>query len=72
MLGTKEAMEDVFTRYQNHEIAELLGEKYNTCAAWRWKFYRNMLSLEKQINILIKLNYQIKTNLTWKTPKNQK
>lgn len=65
-MDTHSAMKKVLSSLSNRHIAETLGENYNTVAAWRFKFYRGMLSLEKQIEILTKLNYQIKTNLTWK------
>lgn len=68
-MDTAKAMTLALERYTNAELVERTGENYNTVAAWRFKFYRDMLSLEKQIEILTKLNYQIKTNLTWKTQK---
>jgi hypothetical protein len=66
-MKTATLLYNVFAKFTNGEIAETIGENYNTVAAWRFKFHRNMLSLEKQIEILTKLNYQVKTDLTWKT-----
>lgn len=68
-MDTREALLDAFDRFSNQEIADACEVEYNTAAAWRFKFMRNMLSLEKQIYILDQLNYQIKTYLTWKQSK---
>jgi len=68
-MDTHEAMKEAMT-IGVQQMADKLGCPYNTASSYRWKFRRNMLSLEKQIEILTKLNYQPITNLTWKN--NQK
>jgi hypothetical protein len=59
-MDTHEAMQDLFSSQ------EMTAENYYTIASWRFKFNCNQLSMEKQISILTKLNYQPTQNLLWK------
>lgn len=71
-MTTHEAMTEIMSM-SAAEFAERMGIPYNTATSYRFKYRNNMLSFEKQIEILTKLNYTIKTNLTWnKTSKHQK
>lgn len=65
-METHEALAELFTSYSNQELAELTKTNYNTVTGWKWKFYNNFLSFEKQIEILTKTNYQPIQNLLWK------
>lgn len=65
-MTTTEALSDIFKSYSNDKIAKITGMNYNTVTSWKFNFKRNELSLEKQIEILTKLNYKPITNLTWK------
>jgi hypothetical protein len=65
-MDTHEAMLEVFATIPNKELAELTETNYYTVSSWKYQFRHNQLSLEKQIQILTKLNYQIKSNLLWK------
>jgi hypothetical protein len=65
-METHEAMIQAMTMGLQ-EMADKMGIPYNTAASYRYKFRRHQLSLEKQIEILTKLNFQPITNLTWKS-----
>jgi hypothetical protein len=65
-MDTHEAMQDLFATYTNSQLQEMTAENYYTIASWRFKFNCNQLSMEKQISILTKLNYQPTQNLLWK------
>jgi hypothetical protein len=65
-MDTHEAMQDLFSSYTNSQLQEMTAENYYTIASWRFKFNCNQLSMEKQISILTKLNYQPTQNLLWK------
>ena len=65
-MDTHEAMQDLLNTYTNSELQQLTGDNYYTIASWRFKFNCNQLSMEKQIEILTKLNYQPTQNLLWK------
>jgi transposase len=65
-MTTTEALSTIFKNYSNDKIAKITGMNYNTVTSWKFNFKRNELSLEKQIEILTKLNYKPITNLTWK------
>jgi transposase len=64
-MTTTEALSNIFKSYSNDKIAKITGMNYNTVTSWKFNFKRNELSLEKQIEILTKLNYKPITNLTW-------
>ena len=63
-MTTNEAMTEVM-QMAAHELADKLNIPYNTATSYRYKYRNNMLSLEKQIEILSKLNFKPKTQLTW-------
>lgn len=65
-MDTYEAMHDLLTQFTNTELVKLTGVNYYTVASWRFKFNCNQLSMEKQIEILTKLNYTPTQNLLWK------
>ena len=65
-METHEALFDLFTKNTNTQIAEATGVNYYTVATWRWKFKQNQLSVEKQIEILTRTNYKLKSLLLWK------
>ena len=65
-MDTHEAMHDLLSHYTNTQLVEMTGVNYYTVASWRFKFNCNQLSMEKQIQILMKLNYQPTQNLLWK------
>ena len=72
MIDTNQALWEIFTKYTNTELCDIIGENYYTIATWRYKFKKHELSLEKKIEILTKLNYKVWTNLTWQKPINSK
>jgi hypothetical protein len=43
-----------------------LTAPYNTVASWRFKFHRGDLSLEKEIEIISKMNYKLQNTIKWK------
>lgn len=43
----------------------MMGVNYNTLTSWKYSFKNGQLSLEKQIEILLKTNYTVKSNLLW-------
>ena len=63
---SRQAMHDLLTQFTNTELVKLTGVNYYTVASWRFKYNCNQLSMEKQIEILTKLNYQPTQNLLWK------
>jgi hypothetical protein len=65
-METHEALFDLFTKNTNTQISEATGVNYYTVATWRWKFKQNQLSVEKQIEILTRTNYKLKSLLLWK------
>ena len=65
-METHEALLDLFSKNTNTQIAEATGVNYYTVATWRWKFKQNQLSVEKQIEILTRTNYKLKSLLLWK------
>jgi len=50
-------------------LAELLQTNYYTVTTWKFQFKRNGLSMEKQFEILQKLNYQLKNQISWNKQK---
>jgi len=64
-MTTKEAMDELF-RLSNPELTQKLKAPYQTVAGWRFKHQRGFLSMEKQIELLQKSNYQLKETLAWK------
>lgn len=65
-METHEALLDLFSKNTNTQIAQATGVNYYTVATWRWKFKQNQLSVEKQIEILTRTNYKLKSLLLWK------
>lgn len=65
-MDTHDAMYHLLSLYTNTQLVQMTGVKYQTVASWRFKFNCNQLSMEKQIEILTKLNYQPTQNLLWK------
>jgi hypothetical protein len=65
ILSTDQAMNDIFT-IDNRTIAHATGANYNTVASWKFNYYRNALSLEKQFEILTKMGFEPKNNIQWK------
>jgi len=53
-------------RISNPDLATKTGLPYNTVASWKFKYKHNLLSLEKQIEILTRLGYEPQTNLKWR------
>jgi hypothetical protein len=64
-MTTKEAMDELF-KLSNPELTQKLKAPYQTVAGWRFKHQRGSLSIEKQIELLQKSNYQLKETLAWK------
>jgi transposase len=67
-MTTQEALNEVFSK-SNKELAEVLKAHYNTVTTWKFQFKRNGLSMEKQFEILQKLNYQLKNQISWNKQK---
>jgi hypothetical protein len=62
-MTTYEALNEVFSK-SNKELSELLQTNYYTVTTWKFQFKRNGLSMEKQFEILQKLNYNLnKSNI---------
>jgi hypothetical protein len=64
-MDTEKAMTEVL-RISNPDLATKTGLPYNTVASWKFKYKHNLLSLEKQIEILTRLGYEPQTNLKWR------
>jgi transposase len=67
-MTTHEALTQLFNK-SNKELAELLHANYATVTTWKFQFKRNGLSMEKQFEILTKLNYQLKNKIVWNNKK---
>ena len=67
-MTTHEALTQVFSK-SNKELADELNTNYNTVTTWKFQFKRNGLSMEKQFEILTKLNYQLKNKIVWNNKK---
>ena len=67
-MTTTEALDEVFSK-SNKELSELLQTNYYTVTTWKYQHKRNGLSFEKQYEILTKLNYQLKNQITWNKQK---
>jgi hypothetical protein len=66
-MTTYEALNEVFSK-SNKELSELLQTNYYTVTTWKFQFKRNGLSMEKQFEILQKLNYNLnKSNIMEQT-----
>jgi len=69
-MTTEEAMVQAM-KMSNPDLADATGINYNTVASWKFKYKHNLLSLEKQIEILTRLGFKPQSNLVWK-PNKQK
>jgi hypothetical protein len=67
-MTTHEALTQVFNK-SNKELAELLHANYATVTTWKFQFKRNGLSMEKQFEILQKLNYNLTNQISWNKTK---
>jgi transposase len=67
-MNTQQALTEVFSK-SNQELAELLEANYNTVTTWKYQWKRNGLSMEKQFEILRKLNYQLTNQISWNKQK---
>ena len=67
-MTTNEALNEVFSK-SNKELAELLQANYATVTTWKFQFKRNGLSIEKQFEILQKLNYNLTNQISWNKQK---
>jgi transposase len=67
-MTTNEALNEVFSK-SNKELAKLLDANYYTVTTWKYQHKRNGLSFEKQYEILTKLNYQLKNQISWNKQK---
>lgn len=67
-MNTDEAIKHAFINLTNEAIGLKLGVPYSTAASYRFKYPKGLLSLAKQVEILNKLNYSVKTELQWKKP----
>lgn len=65
ILHTEQAMQEVFT-FDNKTIASLTGANYNTVASWKFNYYHNALSLEKQYEILTLMGFTPNNLIQWK------
>ena len=63
-MKTEQAFEKAFDQ-PNKDLADRLEVPYNTIASWRFQFSKGALSLNKQIELLKKLGWTIKTEMTW-------
>ena len=64
-LDNKNALDQIFD-ISNGELSVMLKVPYQTVASWRFKHSRNDLSIEKQIEIISKMNYQMENTISWK------
>jgi hypothetical protein len=67
-MTTYEALNEVFSK-SNKELSELLQTNYYTVTTWKFQFKRNGLSMEKQFEILQKLNYNLTNQISWNKTK---
>ena len=67
-MTTYEALNEVFSK-SNKELSELLQTNYYTVTTWKFQFKRNGLSMEKQFEILQKLNYNLTNQISWNKQK---
>ena len=65
IMNNKQALDEIF-KLSNPELSKKLKAPYCTVASWRFKHHRGDLSLEKQIEIIQKMNYQMQNTITWK------
>ncbi len=68
IMTTYEALQEVFSK-SNKELAEVLKTNYNTVTTWKFQWKRNGLSIEKQFEILQKLNYNLTNQISWNKQK---
>jgi len=61
----EKALTNIFSK-SNEELADAMGINYNTIASWRFNFRHNAMSQEKKIEILTRMNYQLKQESLWK------
>jgi hypothetical protein len=64
-MTNKEALDEIF-KESNQVLAEKLKVPYNTIGTWKFKHNRGDLSIEKQIEIISKMKYQMKQTILWK------
>ena len=64
-MTNREALNEIF-KLDNGTLADKLKSHYNTIASWRFKHHRGDLSLEKEIELISKMNYQLQNTIKWK------
>lgn len=64
-MNTKQAMDELF-KLSNPELSKKLKAPYHTVAGWRYKHQRGFLSMEKQIELLSKMNFKMEETIKWK------
>ena len=64
-MTNREALNEIF-KLDNGTLADKLKSPYNTIASWRFKHHRGDLSLEKEIEPISKMNYQLQNTIKWK------
>lgn len=65
MMNNKQALDEIFN-LSNPELSKRLDAPYQTVASWRFKHQRGDLSIEKQIEIIGKMNYKMQNTISWK------
>jgi hypothetical protein len=64
-MTNKEALNEIFS-LDNGTLSKSLTAPYNTVASWRFKFHRGDLSLEKEIEIISKMDFKLQNTIKWK------
>jgi hypothetical protein len=64
-IDNKKALDEIF-ELGNMELSKQLKVPYHTVGSWRFKHQRNDLSIEKQIEIISRMNYQMENTISWK------
>ena len=64
-MTNKEALDEIFA-LGNQELSKRLNAPYFTVAGWRFKHQRGDLSIEKQIEIISKMNFKMQNTIKWK------
>jgi hypothetical protein len=64
-MTNKDALNEIFS-LDNGTLSQALTAPYNTVASWRFKHHRGDLSLEKEIEIISKMNFKLQNTIKWK------
>lgn len=61
-----EALQNVFDKNSNQELADTSGRTYATIGTWRFNYHRNRLSPQKKAEVLQSLGFELNSERLWK------